>query len=41
MQLMAGMEVSWKRWNLSWNVKMAKLLKGRESENALIAETTA
>jgi len=38
---MAGMKVSQKRWNLSWNIKMAKLLKGRESENALITETTA
>lgn len=38
---MAGMKVSWKRWNLSWNVKKAKFLKGRESENALITETTA
>ena len=37
------MKVSWKRWNLSWNLKIAKLFKGREREreNALITETMA
>lgn len=28
--LLAGMKASWERWGLSWNLKMARLLKGRE-----------